>query len=417
MNRSSFAITGRQLCAAVALSAIAVAGCLCTPGSAVAEPIPVPDADPFYAAPPDLATLDNGAIVRSREIQPYQLTVGLPIKTWQVQYKSTDGTGGPTTGVTTVVVPTTPWTGPGGRPLVSYQIAEDSLGTRCTTSYSIRAGLGAGGLLTNNTNFEAPITALLLQRNWAVVLTDYQGPESHYLDGMQAAHGVLDGIRAALAFGPAGLSPKSPLGAMGYSGGSFATISAAVQQPNYAPELHLDGIAVGGVGTDYGHALRVTNGSYYAGLGLLVLAGLDRSFPEADIPSLLNDRGRTMLAENSQSCGTEFLAKYMFANFDQYTADPNIDMNPRIAALSEQARLQQEVPAAPTYIWHSIGDELLPIVDTDALVQSWCAAGATVTYVRTSAPTHIGAALAGTPGAIDYLGQRFGGVAAPAGCG
>lgn len=415
MNRSSFAIPGRQLCAAVAL--IAVAGSLCSTGSAVAEPIPVPDADPFYAAPPDLAALDNGVIVRSREIQPYQLTVGLPIETWQVQYKSTDGKGSPTTGVATVVVPTTPWTGPGERPLVSYQLAEDSLGTRCTTSYSIRAGFGAGGAPVNNTNSEALATALLLQRNWAVVLSDYEGPDSRYLDGMQAAHGVLDGIRAALAFGPAGLSPESPLGAMGYSGGSFATIWAAAQQPNYAPELRFDGIAVGGVGGDYAHALRVTNGAYSAGLGLLLLAGLNRSIPEADIPSLLNDRGRTMLAENAQSCGTEFLTKYMFANFDQYTADPHIDTNPRIVALSEQARLDREVPAAPTYLWHSTEDELLPIIDTDTLVQNWCAAGATVTYVRTSAPTHVGAAVAGIPAAIDYLGQRLSGAAAPAGCG
>ncbi len=399
----------RLLFATVAVAAIALFGNV-APGAA--EPIPTPANDPFYAAPPNLGSFANGTIVNSREIVPFGLTVGLPVKTWQIQYKSEDGSGAPVTGMASVVVPTTPWTGPGARPLVSYQVAEDSLGLQCTTSYSIRAGLGAG---VNNANTEAPIAALLLQRNWAVVFSDYQGPQQRFLDGLQTAHSVLDGIRAARAFGPAGLA-TSPLGALGYSGGAFATTWATEQQPTYAPELHFTGIAIGGVPADLGSALRTISGTYSAGLAMLLLSALDRIDPQAGIPGLLNDRGRAMLAENRTTCGVDFVTKYLFANLNDYTAEPNIGSNPTILALLDHGRLDRAIPAGPTYVWHSTGDDVLPIAGTDTLVRNWCNSGAQVTYVRTNAPTHSGAAYVGLPAAIDYLAQRFAGVPAPSGC-
>ncbi|MFE5699151.1 MULTISPECIES: lipase family protein [Rhodococcus] len=52
--------------------------------------------------------------------------------------------------------------------------------------------------------------AYLLSRGWAVVTADYEGPESEFLAGPQAGYAVLDGIRAALQFGPSGLSPHVP---------------------------------------------------------------------------------------------------------------------------------------------------------------------------------------------------------------
>jgi hypothetical protein len=42
--------------------------------------------------------------------------------------------------------------------------------------------------------------------------TDYEGPYSDFLGAGQEAHGVLDGPRAALRFGPAGLGRATKLG-------------------------------------------------------------------------------------------------------------------------------------------------------------------------------------------------------------
>ena len=45
----------------------------------------------------------------------------------------------------TVLVPRAAWTGAGARPLISYQVAEDSASVNCEPSYVLRAGLAAQG--------------------------------------------------------------------------------------------------------------------------------------------------------------------------------------------------------------------------------------------------------------------------------
>ncbi|MFI9504493.1 lipase family protein [Nocardia sp. NPDC052566] len=381
-------------------------------GSAAAQPVPVSTADPFYTAPADLAEHANGAVLRSREIVPVGLIGAPPTRAWQVQYRSSDGAGLPTTVVATIAVPTTPWTEPGPRPLLGLQIAEDSLGPQCAPSHYLRMGLAAG---INNSTFSTTEAASALRRNWAVVISDYEGPRARFLDAGQTAHGVLDGLRATRSFAPAGLA-DSPIATIGYSGGAIATAWAAQQQPSYAPELELAGVALGGVPADLPSAIAKVNRGSNAGLGLLLLAAFHRLAPEADIPALLNDRGRRMLAENANACGLEFVVKYLFANIDDYTAATNIGADPRIRAIGETTRLDRTTPTAPIYLWHSTDDDVLPAERTDALVDTWCATGGRITYVRPHGQNHVAASPAGYPAAMDYLAQRFTGAIPPTGC-
>ncbi|MFI9503590.1 lipase family protein [Nocardia sp. NPDC052566] len=392
-----------------AIVAVGVACCVAGAELTAAQAVPAPTADPFYAAPADFGANPNGAILKSREI-----TLGgvaLPVKAWQVQYKSVDARNSPTTGVATILVPATPWTGPGARPLVSYQLAIDSIGSQCSPAYSIRAGLEAG---INNSNAEAPATVTVLQRNWAVVVPDYQGPHERFLDGPQSAHGVLDAVRAARAFAPSGLTPDSPLGAIGYSAGAFATAWAMEQQPSYAPELRFAGFAAGGVPTEPREMIRAVDGDVSFGLALLVLAAINHSHPEVDVPALLNDRGKSVMADFASACGTDFQS-FAFQRMNQFTAEPDIAGSPRLAGVLDGMRLGRAAPTTPAFVWHSTGDNVLPIGGTDRLVDTWCAAGTSVTYTRTAIPTHLGAA-ADLPAAVDYLGDRFAGKAPAPGC-
>ncbi|MEU0546070.1 lipase family protein [Nocardia sp. NPDC005978] len=402
----------RRWCAALLVTLTAVTAAVAATGTAAAERVPTPEHDSFYDAPPNLRSLANGTVLKSRAVDPYGLDAGPLLRVWQVQYRSSDADGAPSTGVVSIAVPLVPWTGPGPRPLLSYQIAEDSLGIDCTTSYSVRAAFAAG---FNNTNGEALGALTLLHRGWAVVLPDYQGPDQRFLDGPQSAHGVLDGIRAARAFAPAGLA-AAPVGLLGYSGGGYATSFAAAAQPEYAPELAPAGVAMGGLPADLIGALGGTSGTYSAGLGLLALSALDRIVPEANIPALLNERGRTALAQNTRACGHDFGGKYAFSHLDDYAASPGLATHPRITALANRFRLDGNVPGAPSFVWHSTGDDALPIAATDAAVAAWCGAGATVSYRRTSTPTHLVSALSGVADALHFLDDRFAGVPAPAGC-
>lgn len=393
-------------------AALAIVTSLFVGGTADAEPVLTPDRDPFYAAPADLASYPDGAILNSRPSAIYGLP--LPVNVWQVKYKSTDAEGRPTPGVATVMVPATPWFGPGPRPIVSYQMAEDGLGIQCASSYVIRAGIAAG--LQNGQDSETPIAALLMTRNFAVVVSDYEGPQERFLDRGQTAHSGLDGIRAALAFPPAQLSPASPVAALGYSGGAFATVSMMETQPQYAPELNFTGFAAGGIPADILAALVMDNGTANAGLGVTAIAALDRLSPELNIPGQLDDPSRTAIATASSQCVQQIVNANSFRTVRSASGDADLAQIPALAAAAAKQSPGQAVPTAPMYAWHSTGDDALPIAPTDALINGYCAGGATVTYHRTDVAGHPTAAFTELPTAIGYLGDRLAGIPVQPGC-
>ncbi|MET9487128.1 lipase family protein [Nocardia sp. NPDC006630] len=402
----------RGLCTATVVVAALSLGGAVHAEPAGAESVSTPDVDPFYTPPADLGGYANGAILRSRESALFG--VALPIKVWQVQYKSTDAEGRPTTGVATVLVPDAPWTGAGPRPLVSYQIAEDGLGIQCASSYVLRAGLQAG---TNNAqDQEAPIAALLLQHNWAVVISDYEGPQERFIDRGQEAHSALDGIRAAVAFAPAQLGPGAPLAAFGYSGGAFATVSMMELQPRYAPELNFTGFAAGGIPADVAAGIAMDNGTKNVGLPVFALAALDRLSPESNIPAQVDESTRAAIAAAGQQCVQQVVTDNAFRQITDVSETADLARNPVIAAAATEQNPGQSIPAVPMYAWHSTLDDALPIAPVDALIDKYCAAGATVTYHRTDVPQHAPAAIAELPTVFAYLSDRLAGIPQQGGC-
>ena len=133
---------------------------------------------------------------------------------WQVQYKTEDTQSRASADVATIMVPDAPWTGPGPRPLVSYQTAEDGVGSKCSPSYALDGGVvGADG----NSEAGTSLIFAALRKGWAVIAPDYEGPGSDFLGAAGEAHGVLDGVRAALRFAPMGSPParRSRCGGIG----------------------------------------------------------------------------------------------------------------------------------------------------------------------------------------------------------
>src|SRR3954451_6734610 len=180
--------------------------------AAMAPGAAVPEQDPFYAVPGGIGGLPDGTVLGSREITAYSGPVPMPARAWQVKYKTLDNQGAPTATVTTVMVPTAPWTGTGPRPLVSYQVAEDGVGGKCSASYALRTGLQPGAQDTSgNALGETAVMRQALGRGWAVAAPDYEGPPSAFLGASLEARETLDGIRAALRFAPAGLGHGTPL--------------------------------------------------------------------------------------------------------------------------------------------------------------------------------------------------------------
>ncbi|WP_084531521.1 lipase family protein [Nocardia miyunensis] len=376
----------------------------------VSAHVPVPDEDPFYAAPADLAAHPDGAVLGTRPINVFGLP--LPVSAWQLQYRTTDSVNRPILDVATVVVPTTSWD-KGQRPLLSYQVAEDSLGTRCAPSFAFSGGHDPGVV---NTLLDVPFMTAALLRGWALVISDYEGPYSRFLDGPGAGRAVLDGVRATLSFAPGGVGAASPVGAWGYSGGAFATLWAAQMRATYAPQLRFAGMSTGGVPADIPAIARRVDGGGQAGLALLIVMALTRNHPESGLSGMLNDRGRALMAANAAACGSNLVPQYVNAHVDDYTIAPNLLGSKQFRGTAAANELGYAAIDTPLYMYHSNSDDVIPVAGFSAAVDRYCAMGTTLTAVHSPFPTHNGAAAGEALGGMNFLGDRFAGQPVKPGC-
>jgi pimeloyl-ACP methyl ester carboxylesterase len=386
-------------CVAVTMLAIVVA-----PGRASA--FLTPNRDPFYRAPANLAARMDATVLRMRSVTPTMLSLPMAAHATQILFKSIDAHRRPTTDVATVLVPTARWRGNGPRPLVSFQSAEDGVGSACAPSYALRAGLGAA---TSNSELETPIIALLLTRGWAVVTTDYEGPQSQFLAGRQEGYAVLDGVRAALRSHVGGLGRQTPVALWGYSGGAFATAWAAQMRATHAPDLRLAGIAFGGLPANLAASMRKIDGGYGFGLVFGALIGLNRAYPEARLSSLMNSQGLANLQRSRNACTLQLLAGYAFRRLSSYTNSTHPYDTALLRAVLAANSPGTARTTTPVYSYHAMADELVPVSVENALIAKYCAAGDRVQIIRTPGSSHNTELLTGAPGAIAFLAHRFAG--------
>lgn len=413
--------------------------------------IPAPGDDPFYVPPAGYQSLPNGSVLASRGIDAEYLAPffstsvvslfgsaaasfapgftqlqNLKINAYQVLYKSTDGNGQPVAEAVTVLVPRGPWSGGGTRPVIAYQLDEDSVSVNCEPSYTLRTGLlaqqgGAGSV----GQFEVALSLPALLDGYAVVYSDYEGPQSEWIAGLQEAHGVLDGIRAALDYGPDGLTPGTQVGLWGYSGGAGATGWAAEQAQSYAPELNIVGAAIGAnPNADVVKLYDKVDGSLVDGFLPMAVVGLSRAFPNAGVAQYLNAAGTQLLAKaaNPDVCSIQALVEFAFAGkIENYTVDPAVslpDSPPGQIIFPSNSLVDQPLtPSMPVLNYHDEFDEIVPVASDDELALKYCAAGGQVEVMRTSTPVpfvglvHIAGEIEGDYAALNYLGNRFNGLA------
>lgn len=368
-----------------------------------------PAADPFYIAPAALQGVAPGGILRSRPVTIRGLGLPMPVRAWQVLYRSTDAQGRPNavSGTLGVLDNGRPIE---GRPLVAYNVGSHGLGADCAPSYLLRQGADA----------EEPIMAGALARGWAVFVSDYEGsgtPGPHtYGSGLATGRAVLDGARAALRLPAAGMSRSAPVALWGYSEGGLATAWAAELAPTYAPELQIVGAAAGGVPANLGNVARKIDGGPLSGFVLAAAVGLDRAYPSLRLKDLLNESGAVAAEAIASMCQYEWTMAFANKSMADFTtaADPlNL---PRVRRILDANTLGRTDPAIPLYIYESVHDEFMPLDDVRALVRTYCDQGNPVQYYEDAVSEHISLAGQGAPAAIAWLGDRFAGSAAPSNC-
>jgi hypothetical protein len=336
----------------------------------------------------------------------------MPATAWQVKYKTLDNQGAPTATVTTVMVPNSPWTGKGPRPLVSYQVAEDGVGSKCSASYALRSGMQLGSQsLTGNAAAETLLMSLALQRGWAVAAPDYEGPRSEFLGADIEGQGVLDGIRAATRFGPAGISDRAPIAFWGYSGGALASTLAAQLQPAYAPDVRLAGIALGGAVGDLKTSLDAFDSLGAGGAVVVGFIGLSRSHPDLNLEQYLNAEGKQAVAASQNDCLADAILRFPGETSASFVSSPDFLDGPLLTNLLRQSSPlgRPGIPSAPVYDYHAIQDELAPIGPDRDLMARYCADGVTVQHVEAPGE-HLSEVVLGSPGALSFLADRFAGL-------
>lgn len=368
---------------------------------------PPPQSDPFYSPPSGYESKAPGDVLRSRQASVAVFSLfSEPIGATQVLYRTTDALGNPSATAALVLVPRA---ARAHRPLISYQVAEDSLATKCAPAYQLQAGVPPENLVTQA---EIIIIDGLLEQGWAVVVPDYQGSSSAFAAGVQSGQMTLDSVRAAERLPSAGLDgAATKVGLMGYSGGSIATGWAAEEQPSYAPELDVQGIAEGGLGADLRAAFTNLDGGLYGGYGLAAALGMSRAYPDMaqELASILNADGKAFSQSISDACNLEIVLRGLFKNSKNlFTVPHPMDM-PVIKRVLDENRMGRFRPAAPLFVYHSINDEILPIKPVDDLVAKYCAAGVSVTYQRDVVSEHIALVGTGAPAALAWLQDRMAG--------
>lgn len=374
---------------------------LAAPAAAAPDWPPHPDDDPFYAQPSPMPDVPPGSVLDSRPTTIRALAIPVPVRAWQVKYLSTDTNGEPAANIATVIKPLA-----GQGKLVSYQTAYDGLDADCAPSYAFATGI-------NPPAYEEAAMLPLLLAGYTVVTADYEGPEYQWTAGVNSAHGVLDGIRAAQRF--TGLAPTTPTALWGYSGGALASQWANELAGSYAPELNIVGVAAGGVPADIEAIAQAIDGTALSGVYFGATVGLSRAYPEIEIDTLLNDRGKAAFETLGGQCIGEFTIGFAFRHMRDYVTVPELLDVPEVKAVIAENTMGQRLPDAPTYIYQGTHDELAITPPVDALVDTYCGMGAKVKYVKILGE-HITTAGTGVPGALAYVKDRLAGKPAPSSC-
>lgn len=402
MSSAARAVLRAALTLALLLSASLTAA---TPAGAA-----TPADDPFYRAPADLASLAPGEVIRSRRVVMQPLPgLRLPLASYQVLYRTTDSLDRPVATAATVILP---WLRPAKaqRRLLSIQIAYDGLSPRCQPSYTLRTGRNAEA----TAEFSTFLTALA--RGWTVVTADYEGPANTWIAGKMAGQGVLDGVRAAQDFGPAGLPGRATkVGLMGYSGGGHATAWANELAQGYAPDLRIVGAAQGGVPANLPYLLESLNGSKYAGVAFAAIGGLRLAYPDAPLDQYINPKGKALFAQLQRQCITDFALAHRGERVADYATVPDILAVPEIKAIADANTLGQHLPVAPTFMYHASDDTLVAVRGAAELAAAYCAAGVPLVW-RTTSGDHTGPVGKLTGTAFGFLDQRFRGAPLQASC-
>lgn len=396
---------------AVGVAITACSGGPATPGAATGSPTNataspasgplLPTADPFYRWRGPLGRDAPGTILRTRTIAVDEAGgPATPVKATQLLYVTTDQLRRRTVSVVTVLQPLDKAASAATR-LVSYQTAYDALGAECDPSYTLQTG----------TQTELPLILRYVAAGYTVVTSDYEGEDLAYGAGQQSGYETLDAIRAGEKW--LGVPEAStPVGMVGYSGGSIATEFASELARIYAPDLDIVGVAEGGIPVDLFHNLAYIDhpGSGWTGEIPALLVGLVRGFGIYGFRQYLTPRGIAAVDANQTRCVNDFAGLTTEQMFKPRYQDIN-KVPVLVRILDHLIMSRTGTPRSPLLIGvglsDSIGDGVMVAKDVQELAYTYCRRGVPVEFHIYKGLSHTQVGLPFLEQAQAFLTQRF----------
>ncbi|MDI6104573.1 lipase family protein [Actinoplanes sp. NEAU-A12] len=425
MRRRSVIPALAALCTGLAGVAVAVA-----PGSATAASVACTAPESAIYTPPASVAAAPGTVLACRPTGLPEVPGDIAMKAWRVQYASrvVPGRRGGVSGLGGG--PTAPWTGPGARPVVSYHFGTLGLGSQCAFSKQL-----AGAY---QDEYEGDQVAGLLRAGWAVAATDdvgYLTGRTHtYMAGHNAAHAMLDVVRAAFQVPGSGLSTGAKVGVWGYSQGGAASLWSAQLAATYAPELNLAGAAAGGVPADLKEVAKASDGGAFAGFSVDATIGLHAAYPNLPFDALMNEQGRRLIADLKTLCLVGTVARgagarseslttgglspeefYRLAGPDGVTWGAVLDAQKLGVGVGTAASGARYRIGFPVLQYHGLLDEVIPTQVEEAVRTAYCRAGIT-TRQRKYLTGHLLADGQAIGDVVAWFTDRFAGRPATGNC-
>lgn len=389
---------------------IAAAMMLASGAGAAAHPapgLPAPSVDPFYTYDGSLTGVLPGTVLDTRDVPFGSADLSLPVTSTQVLYRTTDQQDRPAVTVATVLRPLQP----GPAKLVSYHTAYDGLGSECDPSYT----LTGAGTPDRTAQIEQGVITGYLAAGYTVVVPDYEGEDLAWTIGRQSGRAALDGIRAAEAI--LNLPPSTPVGLVGYSGGSVPTQWGAEIAPQYAPELNIVGAAAGGLPVDPAHNLGYVSGSAdWSGVIPALVVSYERAY-DLDVNAFLSERGRQIVDQVEYQCIGVFADHYPGLTDADMVAPPRtslLEVPAVVDAIADNIMSTSGTPVVPMLLAvgdsDGRGDSVMLTGDVEALAHVYCGRGVDVTYAEYVGFDHGEAFVPFQAQAAQFFGDRFAGV-------
>ncbi|WP_084638113.1 lipase family protein [Gordonia shandongensis] len=260
--------------------------------------------DPFYREPTLSGDEKPGTLLKARKVA-VQFLGFRPgdVDAYKIMYVTTKLDGSPDISTGLIMIPRDGRDN-ADRTVVSYQMANDSVGGNCHPS-----AMWTGSDPMDGASWSAlgPL-AQLFGKGYAVVMSDVGNngdPNPHgVFAGKYNARTSLDAVRAAFSVRDAGLSATAPIGMFGIAGGGVGTGHALEMKDEYAPELNVRAAVLEGMVSNYRNFIATADGSVGSGFAMATLLGLEPAYPDMRIDDHLTPAGRKVADYYRTQCQT-----------------------------------------------------------------------------------------------------------------